>query len=195
MVELYIGVEGWNPIFRLKKSDDNGEGKSIPEFISQTGAFSDLATLTPASGVIPYDITAPLWSDGAAKFRWVAIPNDGSHDTAAEQISYSEEDDWAFPQGTVFIKHFEIALDEANPSETRRLETRFLVHGEEGVYYAFTYRWYEDESDAYLLSQGESEVLTIKNAQGSTRFQSWDYPGQSDCLACHTNGCRLRIRS
>ena len=183
--ELYIGVEGWNPIYKLKKSE-GGQGKSIPQLISQTGAFSDLATLTPAPGVIPYDITAPLWSDGAAKFRWVAIPNDGTHDTPTEKITFSEEEDWSFPQGTVFVKHFEIALDEANPSVTRRLETRFLVHGEDGIYYAFTYRWNESETDATLIQQGETEVLTIKNAQGSTRFQPWYYPGQSDCLACHT---------
>ena len=184
--ELYIGVEGWNPVFKLRKPEGGGDGKAIPQLLSQTGAFTDLNTLTPAAGVIPYDITAPLWSDGAEKFRWIAVPNDGSHDTPTEKISYDEQGDWSFPQGTVFIKHFEIALDERTPSETRRLETRFLVHGENGIYYAFTYRWNENETDATLISQGETETLTIRDPQGSTRFQPWYYPGQSDCLACHT---------
>ena len=184
--ELYVGVEGWNPVFKLKKSDDTGGGKTIPQFLSQTGAFTDLATLTPAPGVIPYDIIAPLWSDGAEKFRWIALPNDGSHDLPAEKIGYSEEGEWTFPQGTVFIKHFEIAMDEGNPSVTRRLETRFLIHGENGIYYAFTYRWNEAETDAALIEQGETEVLAIRDPGGSTRFQDWNYPGQSDCLACHT---------
>ena len=183
--ELFIGVEGWNPIFKINESEDQG-GARIPALISETGAFSDLSTLTPASGIIPYDITTPLWSDGAEKFRWVAIPNDGSHDTPAEQITYSEEGDWAFPEGTVFIKHFEIALDEASPEQTRRLETRFLVHGEEGQYYAFTYRWNETGTDANLISQGVVETLAIKDPSGGTRFQDWYFPGQSDCLACHT---------
>ena len=184
--ELYIGVEGWQPILKLKKSEGNGEGREIPELLSETGAFVNLATLEPAAGVIPYGITAPLWSDGAEKFRWVAIPNDGSHDTSAEKITFSEESDWAFPQGTVFVKHFEIPLDEANPSVMRRLETRFLVHGEDGIYYAFTYRWNPAGTDAVLVEQGQTETLSITDPNGVTRSQDWYYPGQSDCQACHT---------
>ena len=184
--ELYVGVEGWNPIYKLNQPEDDETRKSIPTLLSETGAFSDLSTLTPASGVIPYDIIAPLWSDGAEKLRWVAIPNDGSHDTPAEQIAYNEEGEWAFPQGTVFVKHFEIALDESNPTETRRLETRFLVHGEEGLYYAFTYRWNEAETDATLIVGSVTEELNIRETNGNTRLQTWYYPGQSDCLACHT---------
>lgn len=184
--ELYVGVEGWNPIFKLKKSAGGGTGTVIPALLSETGAFADLANLTPAAGVIPYDIIAPLWSDGAEKFRWIAIPNDGSHDTAAEQIMYSEEEDWSFPEGTVLIKHFELALDESNPSTTRRLETRFLVHGEEGVYYGFTYRWNEAGTDASLIDESVTEELTITEVGGGTRKQTWSYPGRSDCMVCHT---------
>ena len=184
--ELYIGVEGWNPIFKLKASDDEGSGGTIPALLSETGVFSNTEMLTPAAGLIPYDIIAPLWSDDAKKFRWFVIPNDGTHDTPAEQITYSEEGEWAFPEGTVLLKHFEIALDEANPAERRRLETRFLVHGEEGAYYAFTYRWNDSETDARLVTEAETEMLAIKEPDGSTRLQEWYYPGQSDCQACHT---------
>lgn len=183
--ELYVGVEGWNPVYKIKKSE-GGVGPAIPAMLSETGAFADLATLTPAAGVIPYDIIAPLWSDGAEKFRWIAIPNDGTHDTSAEQIAYSEEEDWSFPQGTVLIKHFELALDESTPAARHRLETRFLVHGEEGVYYGFTYRWNEAGTDATLIEDSVTEEFTIKEAGGGTRQQTWYYPGRSDCMVCHT---------
>lgn len=182
--ELYIGVEGWNPIYKFKPS--SGGGGTLPALLSETGAFADLASLTPAAGVIPYDIIAPLWSDDAAKYRWVAIPNDGTHDTPVEQIVYNETEDWEYPEGTVFIKHFELALDEANPTETKHLETRFLVHGEGGVYYGFTYRWNEAGTDATLSTESVSETFTIADPNGVTRQQKWDFPGQSDCLACHT---------
>ena len=36
-------------------------------------------------------------------------------------------DDWQFPAGTVFVKHFEVALNENDPSSMKRLETRFLI--------------------------------------------------------------------
>ena len=183
--QLYIGVEGWNPVFKLKQSSGGGGGE-IPALLSQTGAFSNLASLTPAAGVIPYDIIAPLWSDGAEKFRWIAIPNDGTHDSAAEQISYNEEGDWSFPEGTVLIKHFELALDETNPSQTRRLETRFLVHGEGGTYYGFTYRWNPAGTDANLIDSFETEEFTITETGGGTRQQTWYYPGRGECMVCHT---------
>src|SRR5690606_26575195 len=100
--------------------------------LSETGAFSDLATLTPAAGVFPYDVNAPLWSDAAEKKRWIALPNDGTHDTPQEKIGFNPEGDWSFPAGTVFIKHFELPVDETTPSIIRRLETRFIVMPESG---------------------------------------------------------------
>lgn len=184
--ELYIGVQGWHPVFKLIASGNNEE-QNLPALLSQTGAFDDLVDLTPSPGVIPYDIIAPLWSDGAEKQRWMAIPNNGSHDTSAERISYDETDDWAFPIGSVLIKHFEIALDESMPDQTRRLETRFLVHGEDGQYYAFTYKWNDAGTDATLLEAGVVEALSITDEFGEVRSQDWYYPSRSDCFVCHTS--------
>src|SRR3954452_12058638 len=50
---------------------------AFPPVLSATGAFRDLKTLTPAEGLIPYTVNSPLWSDGALKSRWMAVPNDG----------------------------------------------------------------------------------------------------------------------
>src|SRR5579859_549144 len=88
----------------------------IPLRLSQTGAFSDTRNLVPAGGLIPYDIIVPFWSDGAAKSRWVAVP-DG-------KIKYSPSGDWIFPRGTVFVKTFELPTDASDPAVKRRLETR-----------------------------------------------------------------------
>lgn len=183
--ELYIAVQGWHPVYKLTAAAAN-EGPAIPALLSQTGVFSDLSTLTPTAGVIPYTVNAPLWSDAAVKQRWLAIPNDGTHDTAAEQIGYLEEGEWSFPVGTVFIKHFELALNENNPSDLRRLETRFLIHGEDS-YYALTYRWNEAGTDADLLESSLVEPLTITEVGGGMRQQDWYYPSRSDCFVCHTS--------
>ena len=156
-----------------------------PELLSLTGAFQDLQTLTPNPSCIPYDLNEPFWSDGAAKFRWMCIPNDGTHDTTAEQIEFSAEGDWTFPTGAVLIKHFELAVDESDPNNRTRLETRFVVKTESG-HYAVTYRWNDSQTDAVLLTQGEERVVSVQTPTGP-RDQVWVFPSRNECLACHSS--------
>ena len=88
--------------------------------------------------------------------------------------------------GTVFVKHFEIALDETQEGSERRLETRFFVHGEDETWYGLTYRWRPDHTDADLVgTSGSTETLNIITAQG-TREQTWSYPSRIDCQGCHS---------
>ena len=184
--ELYLGGHQTHPIMKLTAVPSNGGAHTIPALLSQTGVFTDLSSLTPAQGVIPYDINAPLWTDGAVKQRWVAIPNDGTHDTPAERVMYNEEGSWEFPIGTVLIKHFALALDERTPEEVTPIETRFLIREEGGRFYGFTYKWNEAGTDADLLETSLLDPLTIINEKGVTRSQNWTFPGRSDCFACHT---------
>ncbi|MES2438693.1 MAG: PQQ-dependent sugar dehydrogenase [Verrucomicrobiota bacterium] len=156
-----------------------------PPLLSQTGAFADLATLTPGSGVVPYTVNAPLWSDRAAKKRWIALPNDGVHDAPSEKIAFQPEGNWEFPTGTVFIKHFELPVDDANPSVLRRLETRFIVMPTTGEPFGFTYKWRADQSDAELMPAGLDEQIDIATIGGGVRQETWTYPGRSDCRFCH----------
>jgi uncharacterized repeat protein (TIGR03806 family) len=147
-----------------------------PALLSQTGVFSDLATLTPAPGVVPYDVGMPLWSDAAAKQRWMILPNDGTPDSAQERIDVSSDDTWKFPVGTVFVKHFEL---EQTDGSMHRLETRFLVHGEDDRYYGVTYRWRPDETDA--------ELQNPKAFREKVGDQTWHYPSRSECGQCHNS--------
>jgi uncharacterized repeat protein (TIGR03806 family) len=140
------------------------------------GAFSDLATLTPASSLIPYDVRSPLWSDAAKKARWMSVPNDGNADSAQERIDVSLDDTWRFPVGTVLVKHFEL---EQPDGSVRRLETRFLVHAEDGRFYGVTYRWRPDQSDADL--QNPKAFLE------PVGDQVWHYPSRSECGRCHNS--------
>jgi hypothetical protein len=54
-------------------ADDQGEK---PALLSQTGAFADTRTLTPAAGLLPYDLNVPSWSDGADKPLGVTQPEE-----------------------------------------------------------------------------------------------------------------------
>ncbi|MBL9160651.1 MAG: PQQ-dependent sugar dehydrogenase [Verrucomicrobiales bacterium] len=147
-----------------------------PVTLSATGAFADLPTLTPRAGLMPYDLVQALWSDGAEKKRWMAIPNDGTPDTPAEQIGFSENGPWDFPVGSVLVKHFEYG--------GRRLETRFIVKGEDGRFFGFTYRWRADHSDADLLP-GPAVDETIALPGGGNLL--WHFPGRVECFECHTD--------
>ena len=138
--EVYLGdVINGGTLYQLERLT-----QSIldpPLVLSATGAFSDMVGAEPSSAWVPYRLNQRFWSDGAAKFRWIAAPNDGVRDTPAEQIAFSETGDWTFPIGTVLMKHFELPIDESNPSITDRLETRFLVLGDDLQWYGLTYRW------------------------------------------------------
>ncbi len=154
-----------------------------PPFLSQTGAFDDLAALDAHDGGVPFEPLS-FWSDGARKRRFVFVPNDGTRDEPDEQVGFSETGNWSFPLGTVFMKHFELPLFEAQPDVTTRLETRFLVHGEDG-WYGVTYRWNATQTDARLLETSETADYTIATEGGGSRVQTWTFPSRSECITCH----------
>ena len=93
-------------------------GTPLPPTLAGTGTVSDLATLTPNAGIVPYDINLPFWSDGAQKSRWFSIPDTtGMFTFNARRL--------ATPTGTVWIKHFELQMTNGDAASARRLETRF----------------------------------------------------------------------
>jgi uncharacterized repeat protein (TIGR03806 family) len=157
---------------------DTPKSPDLPRLLSQTGIFRSLETLEPQPGVIPYDVNTPLWSDGAMKRRWVVLPKVGKINTADKHA-------WRFPEGTTFVKHFEIGDVAARQSARRRLETRILIVDRRGLGYGATYRWRADGSDAELLDDALAEEATYEGAR-SERTQKWTYPSRQDCLVCHT---------
>lgn len=197
--EIYLlNVNGTNVAGgTIRRLVSAGVSVEPPTLLSQTGIFSNLTTLTPSPGVIPFDVATPLWSDGAAKQRWIALPNNGSHNSAAEDIAFSEEGNWVFPAGTVLIKHFEIGTDLNNPAQIKRLETRLIVCTANGGKYGVTYKWNPAGTDATLLTTGVGEDYQITQIGGGTVTKRWDYPSRADCLQCHTStaGQALGVRT
>ena len=166
----------------------SGDSDEFPQALSQTGLFSNLATLTPASGLIEYAVNAPFWSDGASKRRWIAVPN-------GAQIDFSADAAWTFPLGSVIVKHFEMTLADGT---RKRLETRLLINQSSG-WQGYTYRWNEAGSDAVLLDGSATVELNVADASapGGSRTQTYEFPSRADCLRCHTAaaGSLLGLRS
>lgn len=182
--ELFILKAGFNtPIYKMKSTSVNFD--LFPQSISEIGLFSDLNTLDVVDGIVPYELVESFWSDGALKRRWIAIPNDGTHDTTEEKIKYSENGDWEFPVGSVLIKHFDLKIDDNNPEITKKVETRFSIKGQDGQFYFLTYNWNEDQTDAILQSIDLDETVNIATTDGGTRTQTWHFPSNTECLTCH----------
>jgi hypothetical protein len=181
----------------IHKLVPQGITPDAPALLSQTGFFTDLATLTPIPAAIPFSVASPLWSDGSDKHRWLVVPNDGSHNSSAEKIVFSENDNWVFPAGSVLVKHFELPLDERNPAITRRLETRFVVCTPDNGKYGITYKWNAEGTDAVLLNSGLVEFHDVTTADGGSVSRKWDYPSRADCMRCHNSaaGQALGLRT
>ena len=166
-------------IYRLARGGPPPPRQTLPKLLSQTGAFADLPALRPAAGLLPYAVNSPLWSDGAVKSRWVALATNAV-------VGFAPNGRWSFPAGTVFVKHFNLPVDDSDPTVVRRLETRLLVRDTSGAVYGATYKWRADNSDADLVNAGFTEDIEIKTQAGH-RVQKWFYPGRQDCLTCHTS--------
>jgi glucose/arabinose dehydrogenase len=158
---------------RLARSGTSGAPP--PATLSATGAFSDLATLTPNPGLVAYAPNVDFWSDYAVKSRWFAVRH--LNDT----IQFSADGVWTLPTGMVWIKHFDFPTTRANPDTIRRLETRFLVKTATDVY-GLSYKWRDDQSDADLVAEeGLSAPIPAANPA-----QTWRYPSRNECRTCHT---------
>ena len=166
---------------------------SAPLKLSELGAFKDLVSLEPIDGFIPYALNSELYSDNAIKQRWIAIPNDGSYDSPAEQVMFSKEDNWHYPPGTVFIKHFELPISDLDPTLRKRVETRFLIISEDDKSYGLTYKWNEDETDAELLYSSDEKAFTISTNENATRIQKWKFPSRTQCLTCHNANAGIAL--
>jgi uncharacterized repeat protein (TIGR03806 family) len=154
-------------------------GAPLPPSLAAANVFSDLTTLTPHAGIVPYDLNVAFWSDNAAKRRWFSLPNTNL------TIGFDREGNWSFPTGTVWIKHFELELTNGVPESRKRLETRLLVKNATGGY-GVTYRWGDSLTNATLVAEEGMNESFVINEGGILRTQVWRYPSRLECLQCHT---------
>jgi uncharacterized repeat protein (TIGR03806 family) len=135
---------------------------SFPERLSLTGCVRQDNVKEPAEGLVPYGINAQLWSDGAEKQRFLALP-----DGAA--ITVGADGDFDLPIGSVLVKTFSVGQ--------KRVETRLLVRHDDGGWAGYTYEWLDDETDAILLPSSKTKPVGA---------QTWYFPSRADCVRCHT---------
>ncbi len=136
---------------------------TFPEKLSQTGCVDPANPAQPAAGLIPYNPSASLWSDGADKERLFALPD-------GKTITVGADGDFDLPIGSVAFKTFSLG--------GKKIETRLFVRHDDGGWAGYTYEWLDDQSDALLLQSSKTKMVGA---------QSWYYPSRSDCVRCHTD--------
>ena len=160
--------------------------QTFPRRLSETGVFSDLATLTPATGVVDYRPAAAMWSDYATAVRHVGVPGDGAIVTADGRQTIAGKM-WDYPSNTVFTRTLTLEEQRGRPATARRIETQ-LLHFDGQAWNGYTYRWNTAQSDADLVPPaGTNEVFRMADASapGGRREIPWRFLGRVECLRCH----------
>jgi uncharacterized repeat protein (TIGR03806 family) len=136
--------------------------------LSATGCVLTNDPTKPASGMIPYTVESHFWSDGAAKKRYVALPDN-------KRIDINSDGDFNFPTGSVLMKNFML--------DNKIIETRLFALDALG-WQGFSYEWLDDQSDAILLNDVKNK--TISGVQ-------WHFPSRGECLKCHTRAAGFSL--
>jgi uncharacterized repeat protein (TIGR03806 family) len=175
MGELYVIISGnATSVYKIVPSDtqENESVKnSVPENLADSGCVDINAprTMPENAAFFEYDVNAPLWSDGAEKFRWFVLPD-------GKNITVDKEGDFSFPIGSTLVKSFEI--------DKQLIETRLLVRHKDG-WAGYSYEWDDSQSGATLLSGGKRKQL---NSQ-----VNWTFPSAQACFQCHTDASNIAL--
>ncbi|GLQ23941.1 hypothetical protein GCM10007853_18150 [Algimonas ampicilliniresistens] len=145
----------------------------------------DRGHLVTSGGSVAYDVSAPLFTDYAHKFRTVYTPD------AAPILADGSLD---FPVGTVISKTFyypenadgvvrseDSGGDAINLATHRVIETRLLVRRDSG-WDPVSYVWNEGETEARLKRTGAVVPLTLSGMPFA-----YVVPNENQCAGCHAS--------
>ncbi|MGB0906242.1 MAG: SO2930 family diheme c-type cytochrome [Maricaulaceae bacterium] len=158
-----------------------------------------------SSGVLPYDLNTPLFSDYAHKLRTIWLPE-------TKSAAYTDETTFDFPVGTIISKTFyyprskgeDAAAVRFSPDTTnerllggfdlegiRLIETRLLVRRAAG-WEALPYVWNADQTDAVLKRTGDIVNLSLDADGKPPQEFSYVVPNANQCAGCHATNATTR---
>lgn len=165
-------TNGLSIIYRMLDSDV--QAAVIPEKLSDTGLFSDMATQFSAEGVIEYDINSDGWFDGLKARHFLSVPNNAT-------INFAETDTWDLPVGSVLVKHLDLPVSD---NELTPFETSVLFKQESGKWAAANYRWNDEGTDANLVTETINETV-LQYFNGKMENIEHTVRGGAECTSCH----------
>jgi len=167
----FVDINGSNGVGRVRRIDPPAASvpDTIPDLLSDTGCVDPTDVTQPYDGLLPYDMNALFWSDGAEKDRYIGLPN-------GTTIDINADGDFEFPNNTVIIKNFRLGGD--------LIETRHLMRHDDGVWAGYTYEWNTAQTEATRVRGGK-----VANING----QDWIYPSEAQCMECHTSAAGFAL--
>ena len=153
------------PLALLAGAAAPGAAAQAPDQLAETGLYADFAARAIDPANLPFSPQYPLWTDGAAKRRWIRIP-------AGTTIDASDPDAWVFPAGTRLWKEFALG--------GRPVETRYMERLADGSWLYATYQWSADGSEARRAPE-----RGVRRVAESAPGVPYDLPGVWDCRSCH----------
>lgn len=165
---------GPSGIYRIV--EDDLQPVPFPQTLSATGLFNSTSPLIPAQGVMPYDVNAAMWADGAVIQHFLAVPGN-------DVIGYDERDPWTLPVGTALVKHMSIPVDAQG---TLRPVNTAVLFRQTNQWTALNFHWNADLTDADLVSASSTQTLDTW-FMGQVQPMTRNIQEASACAACHTN--------
>jgi uncharacterized repeat protein (TIGR03806 family) len=146
--------------------------------------FTDEGARHPNTGVTPYALNTPLFSDYAEKSRFLFLP-------PGTRARYRPEGALDLPVGATLIKTFAYPADLRRPGENLRvLETRLLVRRKAG-WTALAYVWNAEQTEARLKRAGTRLDVSFTDLQGRLRQVNYHVPNANQCKECHSLSGRI----
>ena len=147
--------------------------------LAEYGFFiGPIADMNPADGVLPYDLSNPLYSDYAHKARFVWMPEGST-------ARYTNEGILDFPEDAILIKSFYYQHDERDHMAGRRIiETRLLINNGD-QWEARSYVWNKEQTEAIYDVVGDITPVSWINSSGQEMNVDYIIPNKNQCKGCH----------
>lgn len=133
----------------------------VPRTLGATNLFATLSPLAPRDGFLRVEINLPPWQPGLRTTRWFLVP-------PGKQIKCSVDGDWKFPDGSIFVQHYQLAANDAQQGAPFETHVLWLTGGRSAR--AAAYRWSRNGEAATIIR--DPELVAIPEQKGR-----WFSPG------------------
>lgn len=130
------------------------------------------------------ELNSKLFTDYSYKQRLVNIPD-------GKIIDKKSNGELIFPNGTILTKTFFYPHDERDWSKGKKIiETRLEIK-EKNTWNIATYIWNDEQTDAFLNSDGKNVSVNWINSEGNNQKINYEVPNSNQCVLCHQSNLKV----
>lgn len=186
--ELYFAHYAMpSTVHRLVRNSEAGRPVSFPRKLRETGLFTDVVKQAPSPGVLPFDIHAPMWADGATAQRFVGMTGSIATTVSIDKKTGRPKGKMTWPKNAVLAKTLRLEMTQGDAASAKNIETQML-HYDGEAWNAYSYRWNDAGTDAELVgTAGDERRLELNGKSypdGKHRY-NYRFHSRAECLRCH----------